>query len=160
MKQKLIIISGSPCVGKTTVTEELYQEYENSAYLDSDWVWHVNPFSVKDPRLREGDKNVSFILSNYLKLGFDYVFCSSVVFTDKCIRENILKDITAKNYDIIGVSLICTEKTLFERHKKRGDDNEVSYYWLRLGPYIGDYVVNTDDKSVNAIIEELKEIIK
>ncbi|MDE6566151.1 MAG: AAA family ATPase [Lachnospiraceae bacterium] len=32
-KQKLIIIAGSPCVGKTTVTQELFTSYENSAFL-------------------------------------------------------------------------------------------------------------------------------
>lgn len=55
-KQKLIIISGSPCVGKTTVARELLKSYENSAYCDGDWMWCVNPFSVDDPRLRNGDK--------------------------------------------------------------------------------------------------------
>ena len=29
-KQKLIIVAGSPCVGKTTVTEKLFASYENS----------------------------------------------------------------------------------------------------------------------------------
>lgn len=72
--QKLIIISGSPCVGKTTVTDMLFQSYENSAFLDGDWCWCVNPFSMQDPRLRNGDKNMSFILSNYLNSKFDYVF--------------------------------------------------------------------------------------
>ena len=32
-KQKLIIIADSPCVGKTTVTQELFASYENSAFL-------------------------------------------------------------------------------------------------------------------------------
>ena len=159
MKQKLIIISGSPCVGKTTVTDVLYEKFNNSAYLDCDWVWNVNPFSIEDPRLRNGDKSVSYVLSNYLESGFEYVFCSSVIFTDKDIRENILKNIEYKNFDIIGISLMCTEKTLFERHKNRGDNNDVSYYWLRLGPYSGDYVVNTDDKKIDDIVEELKNII-
>ena len=27
-QQKLIIITGSPCVGKTTVTEKLFESYE------------------------------------------------------------------------------------------------------------------------------------
>jgi broad-specificity NMP kinase len=160
MKQKLVIISGSPWVGKTTVANELYQEFDNSAYLDCDWVWCVNPFSVEDPRLRNGDKNVSFVLSTYLNSGFDYVFCSSVVFTDKDIRENILKNIESKNFDIIGISLMCTEKTLYERHKKRDENNNViSYYWLRLGPYPDDYVVNTDDKNVKEIVKEIQNII-
>lgn len=36
-KQKLIIITGSPCVGKTTVTQKLFESYENSAFFDGDW---------------------------------------------------------------------------------------------------------------------------
>ena len=160
MKQKLIIISGSPCVGKTTVTEELYQKFNNSAYLDCDWVWCVNPFSIEDSRLRNGDKSVSFVLSNYLNSGFDYIFCSSVIFTDKNIRENIIKNIEYKNYDTIGITLTCSEKTLFDRHKKRGDNNEISYYWLKLVAYDGDYVINTDDKKVMDIVEEIRKIIK
>ena len=58
-KQKLIIIAGSPCVGKTTETQKLFTSYENSAYFDGDWAWCVNPFSVDDPRLRNGDKTMS-----------------------------------------------------------------------------------------------------
>ena len=64
--QKLIIISGSSCVGKTTVTEGLFESYKNSAYLDDDWVWRVNPFIMNDPRNRNGYKNWSFVLSSYL----------------------------------------------------------------------------------------------
>ncbi len=91
--KKLILLSGSPCVGKTTVGQYLFEQYENSAYLDGDWCWCVNPFSVRDKRLRNGDKNMSFVLSNYLTSGFDYVFFASVVLTDSKIRENILNDI-------------------------------------------------------------------
>ena len=159
LDKKLIIISGSPTVGKTTVTEELYQLFNNSAYCDGDWLWCVNPFSIEDPRLRNGDKNMSFVLSTYLNSDFEYVFFSSVVATDKKIRESIIKDINSEKYRILGFSLMCSEKTLLERHKKRGDHNEVSYYWLRLGPYPGDFVINTDEKSPKEIAEEIKAII-
>lgn len=94
MKQKLIIISGSPCVGKTTVAERLFDSLSNSAYLDGDWCWCVNPFSITDPRLRNGDKNMSFILSTYLNSVFDYVIFSSVVVMYKTIRETVINDIT------------------------------------------------------------------
>ncbi len=33
-KQKLIIVAGSPCVRKTTVTQKLFTSYENSAYFE------------------------------------------------------------------------------------------------------------------------------
>jgi len=158
-QQKLIIITGSPCVGKTTVTEKLFESYENSAHFDGDWAWCVNPFSVEDPRLRNGDKTMSFALSTYLNSDFDYVFFSSVVAVDKMIRDAILKDITAKEYKVIGFTLTCSEETLLERHKKRGDQNECSFFWLHLEPYAGDYVINTDNKDVNQIVEEMKRII-
>ncbi len=53
-RQKLIILSGSPCVGKSTAGDILFRSYENSAYLDGDWCWCVNPFDLDDPRLRGG----------------------------------------------------------------------------------------------------------
>ena len=90
MKKKLILISGSPCVGKTAVGEKLFESYDNSAYLDGDWGWCVHPFSVTDSRLRNGEKSMSFVLSNYLNSDFAYVFFTSVVLTDTKIRENLL----------------------------------------------------------------------
>lgn len=158
-KQKLIIITGSPCVGKTTVTEKLFESYENSAHFDGDWAWCVNPFSVEEPRLRNGDKTMSFALSTYLNSQFDYVFFSSVVAVDKSIRDAILKDITAKDYEVIGFTLTCSEETLLERHKKRGDKNECSFFWLHLEPHKGDYVINTDNKDVQQIVDEMRNII-
>ena len=59
MNKKLILISGSPCVGKTAVGTQLFESCNNSAYLDGDWCWCVHPFSVTDSRLRNGDKSMS-----------------------------------------------------------------------------------------------------
>lgn len=157
--QKLIIISGSPCVGKTTVATSLFESYENCAYCDGDWMWCVNPFSVDDPRLRNGDKNMSFVLSTYLNSQFDYVIFSSVVVMYESIRESILKDITANDYMTVGITLTCSEKTLIERHQRRGDQTEVSFEWLRLEPYPNDVVIDTDDKTVEQIVREMKSII-
>ena len=157
--QKLIIITGSPCVGKTTVTDKLFTSYENSAFFDGDWAWCVNPFSLDDPRLRDGDKTMSFALSTYLNSKFDYVFFSSVVVMGEDIRGNILNDITAKDFSVIAFTLTCSEETLRERHRKRGDKNECSFFWLHKKPHPGDYVINTDDKSVEQVVEEMKRII-
>ena len=112
MRKTLILISGSPCVGKTAVGERLFESYDNSAYLDGDWCWCVHPFSVADKRLRNGDKSMSFVLSNYLESDFAYVFFTSVVLTDPGIREGILNGITATDYRIISFTLTCSEETL------------------------------------------------
>lgn len=75
------------------------------------------------------------------------------------IREQILKDITAKDYITIGFTLTCSEQTLIERHKMRGESNDVSFEWLRLEHYPNDYVINTDDKTIAQIVSEMKNII-
>ena len=160
IKQKLIIITGSPCVGKTAVAETLFESYENSAYFDGDWAWCVNPFSIADPRLRNGDKTMSFALSTYLNSNFDYVIFSSVVVIGEAIRKAIINDITATDYSTIAFTLKCSETTLIERHKKRGDDNDVSFQWLRMASHPGDYVIFTDDKTIKQIVDEIKIIIE
>ena len=156
MNKKLILISGSPCVGKTAVGTRLFESYDNSAYLDGDWCWCVHPFSVADSRLRNGDRSMSFVLSNYLDSDFAYVFFTSVVLTDPQIRENILKGITAKDYETIAFTLTCSEETLKKRHDRRGDRGETNYYWLRLPPCPGDIVIDTDNMSVREVVRKLK----
>jgi chloramphenicol 3-O-phosphotransferase len=157
--KKLILLSGSPCVGKTTVGQHLFEQYENSAYLDGDWCWCVNPFSVKDKRLRNGDKSMSFVLSNYLNSEFEYVFFTSVVLTDPTIRENILKDIATTDYEVIGFTLTCSEETSVKRHDQRGDKGETNFHWLHLPPYPTDIVIHTDGMTVREIAQELKRYI-
>lgn len=158
-RQKLIILSGSPCVGKSTAGDILFRSYENSAYLDGDWCWCVNPFDLDDPRLREGDRAMSAVLSNYLRLDFEYVVFCSVVAMYENIREGILRDIAGEGYRVIGFTLTCSEETLRERHSKRGDKNECSMEWLHLPHYPGDHVIYTDGKTPGQVAQEMKEII-
>ncbi|MCL2312819.1 MAG: hypothetical protein FWC41_10110, partial [Firmicutes bacterium] len=75
------------------------------------------------------------------------------------IRENIINDITAKDYEVIGFTLKCSEETLIERHRKRGDDTEVLFGWLHTEPHPGDFVINTDNKTIAEIVDEMKKII-
>ena len=115
---------------------------------------------MTDGRLRNGDKSMSFVLSNYLDSGFEYVFFTSVVLTDPGIREGILNGITAKDYKVISFTLTCSEETLKKRHDKRGDEGETNYYWLRLPSCPGDIVIDTDGKSIRQIVKEMKQLIE
>ena len=159
MAQTLILISGSPCVGKTAAGTRLFESFPNSAYLDGDWCWCVHPFSVRDPRLRRGDRNMSFILNNYLESGFDYVFFTSVVLTDPRIREEILRGITARGFRTVGFTLTCSEETLKRRHDRRGDSGETDFFWLRLPPGEGDIVIDTDGRSIREVVREMRRHI-
>ena len=96
---------------------------------------------MTDRRLRNGDKSMSFILSNYLDSDFEYVFFTSVVLTDPGIREGILNGITAKDYQVIGFTLTCSE------------------YWLHLPPCSEDIVIDTDHKRIGDIVKEMMQHI-
>ena len=102
---------------------------------------------------------MSFVLSNYLNSEFEYVFFASVVLTDPGIRENILKQITATGYEILGFTLTCSEQTLTHRHDQRGDEGQTNFHWLHLPACAGDVVVNTDNKTVREVARELKGYI-
>ena len=102
---------------------------------------------------------MSFVLSNYLESGFEFVFVTSVVLTDAKIRESILNGITAKDYETIAFTLTCSEETLKKRHDRRGDQGETNYHWLHLPPCPGDIVIATDNKSIREVVKEMKKQI-
>lgn len=62
--QKLIMITGEAWTGKTTCARLLYQELNNSAWLDGDDVWKINPFSCEDERLRNSDYSMAYVIEN------------------------------------------------------------------------------------------------
>lgn len=158
MKPKLILITGSPCVGKSTVADLLFQSYENSAFFDGDWAWCVHPFSVTDPRLRNGDRVMSFALDNYLQSHFAYVIFASVVVMVADIRRPILDAITT-DYELISFTLTCSEETLLARHRKRGDSGACSFHWLHEPVHPGDHVIHTDGKTPAQIVVEMHAVI-
>lgn len=45
--KKLVLISGAPGVGKTTLCSHLFKEIQGCAWLDSDWCWMINPWKAK-----------------------------------------------------------------------------------------------------------------
>jgi len=118
-RQLLIMIGGPPWVGKTTCAREVFVSLDNSAWLDGDDVWRVNPFSVEDPRLRNSDRNMSFVLKTYLESRFDYVVFSSVVLTDRSITAGILDGIDVAGYDLLLFMLHCSRSALESRSARR-----------------------------------------
>ena len=119
----LVMIGGAPWVGKTTCARDVFEGLDNFAWLDGDDVWRVNPFSVQDPRLRDSDANMSFVLQTYLLAPFDYVVFSSVVLTDQPITSGILNAIDVPEYDIIFFMLLCSPEALRTRSLLRDGES-------------------------------------
>lgn len=115
MKPKLILIGGEAWTGKSTCAEILFKRLYNSAWLDGDDVWRVNPWSLDDPRLHTSDVNMAFVLQTYLQSKFDYVILSSIVLSNPAITSRILERINDVEYDLLSFTLMCDEATLTER---------------------------------------------
>ena len=152
--KKVILLSGGPCVGKSTTAKLLFEPYVNSAYCDGDWCWCVNPYSIEDKRQENGNQNMAFLISTYLNAGFEIVIFSSIVLTNPDMRRSILKSITATDFDVMSFQLTCSEDTLMERHKAEGED-AVSFFWLQLPPCPGEIVIDTDGKTPDKVCKEI-----
>ncbi len=153
--KKLIIISGGPCVGKSTVGKRVFEHYSNSAYCDGDWCWCVNPESIRDNRQQYGDRNMAFLLSTYLEAGYDYVVFSSVVMTEPETRERVIRCITSKDYELYSFRLVCSEDTLKARFDAKGGRAAVSFFWAETPSTPGEQIVDTDGKTPEQVAREI-----
>ena len=160
MKPKLILIGGEAWSGKSTCAKLLYQCLHNSAWLDGDDVWRVNPWSPDDPRLRMSDLNMAFLLQTYLQAGFDYVLLSSIVLSVPSITARILERIHSVEYDLLSFTLLGDEATLTERAKRR--DNEANPHFIVLAQtraLTNTIQIDTTHQQPEEIVTEMLSII-
>jgi hypothetical protein len=160
MKPKLILIGGEAWTGKSTCAEILFKSLPNSAWLDGDDVWRVNPWSLDDPRLRTSDINVAFVLQTYLQSKFDYVILSSIVLSDSAITARILGRIGDVEYDLVSFTLMCDVETLTARARQRDDKVDPCFIVLEQTKALVDtFKIDTGKKKPDEIADEMLFVI-
>ena len=159
-RQLLIMIGGPPWVGKTTCAREVFALLENSAWLDGDDVWRVNPFSVEDPRLRNSDRNMSFVLRTYLESQFDYVVFSSVVLTDKPITEGILDAIGVEGFDLLFFMLHGSRSALEARSTKRDNMADPESRFTRADRDQDAIHIDTTDMTPGEVAQTILSVVR
>lgn len=116
--KKLIIVSGTMGVGKTTSCNIVLKNLEKSVYLDGDWCWNMNPFIVNEENKNMVINNITYLLRSYLKnSNFEYVIFSWVLH-EQSIFKQILDPLIDLDFTLYNISLICTQKALKERLSK------------------------------------------
>ena len=140
MKQ-LIVIIGPNGVGKTTTAKKIVEQYENVAYVDSDWCRVMNPFAFSESTKETVAENIYCLLRNYLS-------CSdvnTVVFTyawhgeRKGIYEKVMKKLHNEPiaFKLTMIVLKCSKDENIKRaiqdgrdeiRIKRGMEMTFSYY--------------------------------
>ena len=116
MKQKLIIIRGTSCSGKTTISEEL-RDYDNKiAWLSIDNIKRI--FSnFQESALDDVNRTAVTTLQDLLSRGFSVVV--EGIFKKPEHIQNIIAVGNEKNVPVIIYQLDCSLESLKNRDKTR-----------------------------------------
>ncbi len=165
--KKLIIINGTMGVGKSTVSELLLKEMENSVYLDGDWCWNMNPFTVNEENIEMVLKNIIFLLRSFLNnSNFQYVIFCWVIHKEE-ILKNILYEIGDLDFELFKFTLLCNETELAKRiagdiktGKRKTDQISESISRLELYKNMDTYKIDVTNRTSKETMEEIRKTVK
>ena len=75
------------------------------------------------------------------------------------ILEVSVDEILSGWSDILQMNIVYKTRKDLPCKALYEDKNECSFFWLHLAPCEGDYVINTDNKSVQQVVDEIKCIV-
>lgn len=166
MNKKLIIINGTMGVGKSSTCKELYKRLEGSAWLDGDWCWMMNPFIVNQENKKMVEQNITYLLRNYLtNSSFKYVIFNWVIHSEE-IFNTLLERLHNLEFEIIKITLICSEKSLKSRIMKDIKNNlrnekiiDKSLGRLQLYKNMDTIKIDTSNISILETVDKIIKII-
>ena len=161
----LYLIGGTMGVGKTTVCQRLKMDLPNSVFLDGDWCWDANPFQVTEETKTMVLDNICYLLNSFLRCSvYEHVILGWVMH-EQSIIDHIIGNLNIENCAVRSISLVANEACLRERllkdvaqGRRTADVIERSVSRLRLYRQLNTVKVDTSNKSVQQIVDEIKAI--
>lgn len=153
-------------VGKTTTCEMLQDKLKPSVFLDGDWCWNMNPFIVTEETKAMVVDNIIYLLNNFLDCSeYEYIIFCWVMHKESIIKE-ILDGLHNKEFELVKITLICTEEALRERLggdvKNNIRDKEVierSVQRLSMYQEMNTYKLDISDITVYQVTEEIIRLL-
>jgi ABC-type cobalamin/Fe3+-siderophores transport system ATPase subunit len=115
--KNILFLCGPNGIGKTTICKEIIKQLPNSAYVDSDPCRVMNPFVLNDDTIPTIAKNISDLLTNYLKCPV----VSTVVFSygfhgrRKEVFQRVQSEISKTEHEFIPFLVWCSEEENINR---------------------------------------------
>lgn len=113
--KRLIFVNGTMGAGKTATCRELFSLLKPCVFLDGDWCWNMNPFTVTEETKQMVLRNITALLQNFL-LCSEYetvIFCW--VMHEEGIMDSILTSLSGLEYRLYKFTLILSEESLRRR---------------------------------------------
>jgi dephospho-CoA kinase len=109
----IIVVSGAPGSGKTTITKLLHQHFQ-CVMIEIGWLrqYHLDPAWLKASAREEAMsfENLLFLIRNYLKHGYDYILINDL--EDHRVQQIPL---LFEPYQFIIVSLVIKDDEIVKR---------------------------------------------
>lgn len=164
MEKKLIIINGTMGVGKTAVCKKLNKKLEASVWLDGDWCWMINPFTVNDENKNMVMNNITYMLRSFLNnSSLRYVIFNWVIH-EESIFDSILKPLEDLEFDVHKITLMSSEEALKKRIQQDIKDGlrdeaclERSIKRLKMYDNMDTEKIDTSKLSIEEIVQEITD---
>lgn len=119
MMKTLYLIGGPMGVGKTAACTALLRRLKDSVFLDGDWCWNANPFTVTEETKAMVMDNITHLLNNFLHCSAyrHVIFCW--VMHEQAIVDELLCRLDTAACHVRCISLVCSPQELEKR--LRGD---------------------------------------
>lgn len=164
--KKLVLISGSMGIGKSTITKTVSGQTKDSVYLDGDWCWMMNPFVVNDENKAMVISNIQFLINSFIENSMIKTIFFCWVMDEQVIVDTLLNGIRQENVKIIHISLIASEKKLREHIIKDIDagkrtrfDLEKSIERLPKYEHLDSIKLDISELTISSIVHHIKQII-
>lgn len=113
--KRLIFVGGTMGAGKTTVSELLRKKLPPSVFLDGDWCWMLEPFTVDEANKRMVQENIIFLLRQFLQNpGIENVIFCWVMHRQEII-DGLLEQLSDLEFRFYSFSILCSEEGLRQR---------------------------------------------
>lgn len=166
MDQKLVIVRGPACSGKTTICREIRNYDKKIAWISVD-NFKLIFSNFKDETLDDVHKSVNAALKDLLGKGFSVVLDG--VLKKPVYVEELVGIAKSKGVDYVIYELECSLETLKVRDKARegvvkkgyeplGDELiESIYKSVNENPIDGVIKINTEEKTIDECVEAIRK---
>jgi broad-specificity NMP kinase len=143
----IIFINGTLGVGKSSVTEYLLWNTENSVKLEGDALCNLNPFFPYDTnRINTLIDIIEFMISKYKSIGYK-IFIIDNIFEKESEIELITNKLKTIDEKIIHFLLYCDKKQRNERIERR---KRINYQWeMERSEELHNLLISTFNNNLN-----------